>query len=74
MAVRLSALHVGHHLLPGRFLELISVKGTVSTRAIVRLERSGQLKKKTNDLIKNQTRDLLASCIVLQQTMQLHAP
>jgi hypothetical protein len=44
MAVRLSALPVGRPLLPGRFLVLISVRGLVDPRAIVRLEGLGQLK------------------------------
>jgi hypothetical protein len=44
MAVRLSALHTSHPLAPGRFLVLISVRGRVDPRAIVRLEGLGQLK------------------------------
>jgi hypothetical protein len=38
MAVRLSALSAGHPLPPRRFLVLISVRGLVDPRAIVRLE------------------------------------
>jgi hypothetical protein len=42
--VRLSALRAGGSLSPGRFLVLISVRGWVDHRAIVRLEGLGQLK------------------------------
>jgi hypothetical protein len=45
MAVRLSALHAGRPLTPGRYLVLISVRGLVDPRAIVRLEVLGELKK-----------------------------
>jgi hypothetical protein len=44
MVVRLSALHAGRPLPPGRFLVLISVRGRV--KPIVRLEGLGKLKKK----------------------------
>jgi hypothetical protein len=44
MAVRLSALISGRPLPPGRFLVLISVKGRVDPRAIVRVEGIGQLR------------------------------
>jgi hypothetical protein len=48
MAVRLSALRAGRPLPPPeRFMVLISVRGRVDTRAIVRLEGLGQLKKST---------------------------
>jgi hypothetical protein len=44
MAVRLSALRAGRRLPPGRFLALISVRGCVDPRTIMRLEGLGQLK------------------------------
>jgi hypothetical protein len=44
MAVRLSALRAGHPLPPGRFLVLISGRGRVDPRDIVRLEGLDQLK------------------------------
>jgi hypothetical protein len=45
MAMRLSALEAPAALiLPGRFLELISVSGGADLRAVVQLEELGQLK------------------------------
>jgi hypothetical protein len=67
MAVRVSALCAGLPLPPGRFLILISVRGWVDPRIIVRLEGLRKLKK-SNDLIGNQTRDLPTCSIVPQPT------
>jgi hypothetical protein len=72
MAVRLSALRAGLPLPPGRFLVLISARGRVDPRAIVRLEGLGKLKK--IHLIEPRTRDLPACSIVPQQTTLPHAP
>jgi hypothetical protein len=64
MAVRLSALCVGHPLLPGRFLVLISVRGWVDPRSIVRLEGLGKLKNTmTSPGIEPSTFQLVAQCL-----------
>jgi hypothetical protein len=44
MAVRLSALRAGRPLPPGGFLVLVSIRGCVDPRAIVRLKGLGKLK------------------------------
>jgi hypothetical protein len=44
MAVRLLALSAGRTLTPGRFTVLISVRGLVESRAILRLEGLWKLK------------------------------
>jgi hypothetical protein len=47
MAMALSALRAGHHLPPGRFLVLISVRGLVDPKVIARLGGLGQMKNPT---------------------------
>jgi hypothetical protein len=52
------ALRAGRPLPIGRILMFISVRGWVDPRVIVRLEGRCKLKKKSDDLIGNRTRDL----------------
>jgi hypothetical protein len=69
MTVRLSALSAGRPLPPRRFLVLISVRGWIDTRAIVRLEGLGLLKK--IHFIWIRSRDLPACSIVPQPIILL---
>jgi hypothetical protein len=62
MAVRLSTLCAGRRLTPGRFLVLISVRGWVDPRAIVRLEGLGQLKNCNSSGLDPATFRLVAKC------------
>jgi hypothetical protein len=72
MAARLSALHAGRFLPPGRFMVLISVRGWVDPRVIVRLEGLGKLKKNTSS--RTRTGDLPAYSIVPQPATLPRAP
>jgi hypothetical protein len=60
MVVRFSALCAGRPLPSGRFLVLISVRGCVNPRAIVRLEGLDNLKKSTSSGLDPVTFQLVA--------------
>jgi hypothetical protein len=72
MAARLSPLLAGRFLPPGRFLVLISVRGWVDSRAIVRLEGLGTLKIYTSS--GTRPGDLPACRIVPEPTTLPRAP
>jgi hypothetical protein len=73
MVVRLSALGAGRLYPPGRFLILISVRGWVDLRTIVRLEGLDRLKNlMTSNGIEPATFRLIAQCLnQLRYRMQL---
>jgi hypothetical protein len=73
MAVRLSALLTDHHLPPGRFLALISVRDLGRPQghsAAEKIRSTG----KSSELIGNRTRDLPGCGIMPQLTTLSHAP
>jgi hypothetical protein len=63
MSVRLSALRAGRPLPPGIFLVLISVRGWVDSRAIVRLQGLGKLKISSSTGFDPATIRLVAQCL-----------
>jgi hypothetical protein len=62
MAVRLSAIRAGRPLPPGRFLVLISLRGWVDLRVIVRRKGIDQLKNPLTSGIETATFRLVAQC------------
>jgi hypothetical protein len=64
MAVRVSALRAQRPLSPGTFLVLISVRGSVNPRAIVRVEELERFKNLTTSSgIEPTTYRLVAECL-----------
>jgi hypothetical protein len=63
MVVRLSAPRAGRPLPPGRFLVLISVRGGVDPKAILRQEGFGQLKNPMTSGTEPATFWLVAQCL-----------
>jgi hypothetical protein len=72
MAARFSAPRAGRYSPPRRLLVLISIRGWVDPRAIVRLEGVGKLKKSTSS--GTRTGDLPDSSVVPQPTTLPRAP
>jgi hypothetical protein len=73
MAVRLPALSACCPSTPGRFLSLISIRGSTGPSALVRQKGRGQLGN-SYDFIGNRTRDFPACSIMPQPTMLPRAP
>jgi hypothetical protein len=69
MALRLSALRSDGLYASGRFLILISVRGWVGSRAILRLEGLGKLKKFTSWGPEHATSRLVAQCLTNYATV-----
>jgi hypothetical protein len=63
MAVRLSALGSFRALPPGSFLVLISARGWVDSRAVMRLEGLGQLQKSISSALDPATFRVVAQCL-----------